>query len=170
MINQIYFDNDNCLVHCDHHQFLNDFDYSFALEDGVYGLKINPCAWNLLNFSRNLVGDENVFMLTSSSNDYANTIDKLAQFKFGYDKIFSREKIDNVIWNMNFCPDYKGEYVNPNNVLIDNLYPRENKEKMRFAGISFDRYLKVDDYYGHRIEDFEEKVIEFLKERYEALS
>ncbi len=168
MINQIFFDLDNAIAYCDHDQFVNDIDYSFALEDGVYGLKINPCAWNLLNYSRNLVGEENVFMLTSSSNDYANQIDQIAGFKFGYDKIFSREKIDNVIWNMNFCPDYKGEYVNSNNVLIDNLYPRENKEKMRFAGISLDNYLKVDDYYGHRIEDFEEKVIEFLKEKWQG--
>ena len=167
MINQIFFDLDNAIAYCDHDQFVNDIDYSFALEDGVYGLKINPCAWNLLNYSRNLVGEENVFMLTSSSNDYANRIDDLAQFKFGYDKIISREELSRAIWNMQFCPDYKGEHVNPNNILIDNLYPQENKDKMKFLGISVDNYLKVDDYFGHRIEGFEEKVIEFLKEKWQ---
>lgn len=179
MINQIYFDLDNCIAIANLFNQNSkddlDYDFGFALENEIYGneiyqVKINPCAWNLISYARCLVGSGNVFILTSSAKDYANRINELALFRFPENQIIAREELDKTIWNMKFCPDYVNTYKNKDNILIDNLFPQENKDKMAFLGISLDNYLKVEDYYGHRIEDFEDKVIKFLKEKYETLS
>ena len=174
MINQIFFDLDECLISGRLHvgnEFNLQYDFAFRLDDEMYGnqiyqVKINPCAWNIINHARDLVGRDNVLILTASTQEYAEAINGAAPFGFPKDQIIAREKLDKAVWNMRFCPEYVNPFKNKNNVLIDNLRPRENEDKMIFLGIGVDNYHQVCDFYGVASERFEEGVIEFLDRKY----
>ena len=77
----------------------------------------------------------------------------------------TREDIYGMIRHIRFDPEFINPYKNKNNVLIDNLTPRHNEEKMMILGINCDNYCKVPDYYGAASEQFEEIITDFLNER-----
>lgn len=168
MINKIFWDNDECLVSA--YQVFSkneetDFDVGIKVENDVYNLKINPYAWKMLEFSRKLVGAENVWMITTGTRDYAEAVIQVCDFGFPSNQILTREDIYGMIHHIRFDPEFINPYKNKNNVLIDNLTPRHNEEKMMILGIDCDNYCKVPDYYGVASEQFEEIITDFLNER-----
>lgn len=168
MISKVYFDLDHTLIVSNSFQ-TEDFDFAFKIDDEIYNVKVNPYSHPLLDFARNLVGPENAWMLTSSVRDYALHINKSAVLRFPEDQIVAREELNRIVEQERWNPEFKNPYKDKNSVLIDNLSPRENEEKMICLGIkldSLDRYCKVDDYYGLQIEGFEEGVVEFLNRKH----
>lgn len=180
MINKIYFDADETLIYTminkpdqDHVQFILDGDST------VYHTIIRPCSHELIRFARELVGKENVHILTTATRDYAESVNRLAGWGFDPKDIFAREDQHKMVsythtayggYQRDYTPH---EYANPNNVLIDNLFPRENEGKIAFIGINQtfrDNYMKIDDYYGVNFPEdpFEQDVKEFLTARHAA--
>ena len=130
MINKIFWDNDECLVSA--YQVFSkneetDFDVGIKVENDVYNLKINPYAWKMLEFSRKLVGAENVWMITTGTRDYAEAVIEVCGFGFPSNQILTREDIYGMIRHIRFDPEFINPYKNKNNVLIDNLSPRHNE-------------------------------------------
>ncbi len=166
MINKIFWDNDECLINAFSYEDEKcDFDVAFKVEDSVYYIKINPYAWKMLEFSRNLVGAENVWMITTGTRDYAENVVNVCDFGFPSNQILAREDINHLLPSIKFDPEFINPYKNKNNVLIDNLTPRHNEEKMSILGIDVGNYCKVPDYYGVANEKFEEIITDFLNER-----
>jgi hypothetical protein len=172
MINKIFIDLDECMLHTLLRNPKQEH-IRFTLEDdeNTYYTIIRPCAQRLIDYARELVGKDNVYILTTSTTAYANTINQGAGWGFERDHIIAREEI-----NRHLIPTAYGgrAYIekegiaHKDNVLIDNLPYRENMGKVTLIGINEDRYLKVRNYYGVNGKDgdwFEEDVGEFLKEK-----
>lgn len=150
--------------------------HRFALENGgIYYTIIRPCAKEIINYGRTLFGLNNVYILTSATKDYALEINRLGEFGFPDSHVFAREDLA-----AHYYPTAYGggsnlphELASVDNLLVDNLPPRENTEKIAFLGIwktLDENYLKVQDYYGDNSTDalFAEKVIQFLDQRHAA--
>ena len=177
MINKIYFDADETMIHTLWDE-PNQNHVQFSLGDGfTYHTIIRPCSHALIHFSRELVGKENVHILTTATRDYAEKVNELAGWDFDPKDIFAREDQEAArVWVSTAYGGRYGaitphEYANPNNVLIDNLHPRNNESKIQFIGINDtfrNNYLKIEDYYGVNLPEdpFEEDVREFLIERH----
>lgn len=170
MINKIFHDIDECLLHT----MLEEPDQnhiSFNINDGnTYYTIVRPEAKRLIEFSRSLVGKDNVYILTSSTEDYANKINELAGFGFDKDHIITREEIERHYWSGAYggggtCE--KEGIAHKDNVLIDNLPPRYNESKMSLIGIHSNRYFQTEEYYGVNFPDdsFEEDVKKFLLDK-----
>lgn len=151
MIKCIYFDNDECLSSGSYEPITHQTHLTVTLQDETIYTILRPIAKEVLKFARDLVGSDNVYMLTSASGDYANAFNEEAGLGFRRDQILAREDMER---NCVLGP-YGGKYVvahpslaHKDNVLIDNLPPRYNLDKMTFIGINSSRYLKVRDYYG----------------------
>lgn len=135
----------------------------------MYYTIVRPCAKRLIDFSRSLLGEENVFILTTSTREYANHVNRLALFGFDPARIWTREDIRN-----SYYPTaYGGEcviphkFADPENALIDNLPPHYNAAKTELIGISRktdERYFQCRDYYGADFpnDPFEEDVKEWM--------
>jgi len=174
MIKRIYFDIDECLIWTG---FSDPYQnhVCFSLEGPLkYYSVIRPCAKNLIEFSRTLVGKENVFILTTSTLDYARKISLLAGWGFENENILSRE----VIQNHTAVGAYASRFIIPhvsadkNNISIDNLPAEDNRSKISLIGIdrtSDTNYLQVRDYYGNDINNlsFEEDITSFLISKHE---
>jgi hypothetical protein len=179
MINKIFWDIDETLIHTTIYDPKQDH-VQFSLGDGhVYHTMIRPCSNELIRFSRELVGKENVHILTTATRDYAEKVNELAGWGFDPKDIFAREDQEaNRIWvstayGGRHCSIIPHEYANPNNVLIDNLRRLQNEGKINFIGIGKTQetnYLKIYDYYGVNFPDdsFEEDVKNFLLEMNKA--
>ena len=177
MINSIFFDLDECLIHTLLRE-PNQKHIRFALEEGgIYFTVVRPCAKKLIACARDQLGVDKVFILTSATKQYACEINRLAEFGFDEDRILAREDLS----NHRFATAYGGsavvasKYAHIDNVLIDNLDARYNEDKISFLGIwkSIDtNYLQIRDYYGVNFADdpFEEDVLAFLDERRKAPS
>ena len=175
MIKSIYWDIDETLIHSsikDPNQ--NHLEILLADNDRYYTI-VRPCAQRIIDFSRNLVGRENVFILTAATTDYVRAINEKAGWGFPNEQIFAREDQE----KYSYHGAYGGtQYVDssqahPDNVLIDNLHPRHNEGKIAFLGIWKtwrENYFQVRDYYGVNFteDSFEEDVKEFLIERFES--
>lgn len=169
MINKIFWDIDETLIHTELYK-PNQSHVVLSLSDRNYYTIIRPCSKRLVEFSRNLVGGENVFILTTATRDYAHEVNRLAGWEFPHNQILAREDINNYRYKL----AYGGEGVLPfsvanrDNVLIDNLSPRSNPTKMDLIGITEDRYLKIEDYYGVDFpnDPFEDQVMKFLNEKH----
>jgi hypothetical protein len=177
MIKNIYFDLDETLA------FTSMLDpeqenFSFVLDGyrGTHYTIVRPCAKRVIDFARELVGAENVYILTIAVKPYALKINELAGWGFKEDQIFSREDIE----IHRYSTAYGGystvshKTADINNVLIDNLPLRENARKIDFIGLGKNHtsnYFKVHDYYGVNFPDdpFEENLKEFLIERHKSL-
>lgn len=171
MIRRIFWDIDETLIHTEMHSFGEGYDErAFNLPDDgfTYYTIIRPCSKNLIEFSRNLVGFDNVYILTTATRDYAREINRLAGWEFPHEQIFSREDLH----EHRYSTAYGGSataanrtVADPNNVLIDNLPCRENWNKCSFIGINDrNRYLHISDYYGVNYPDdsFPQDVQKFL--------
>jgi hypothetical protein len=176
MINKIFWDIDNCLIFTDLSDPEQDhFKFNLEKDPNTYYTIVRPCAKRLIELSRQLVGKDNVYILTTSTRKYAEKINELAYFEFDSDHILTRETLDN-----HWVPTAYGgsthiphaTLANEHNLLIDNLPPRYNAGKTNLIGITGnyeDRYLQVRDYYGvdYADDSFEDDVREFLITKYD---
>ena len=172
MINTIHFDIDETLIFTGLSD-PNQEHIQFQLPDdpNTYYTIIRPCAQRLIDYARELVGKDNVYILTAATFDYENAINEKAGWGFDEEHIIAREEINRHSYRI-ACGGVayveKEGIAHKDNVLIDNLPYRENMGKVNLIGIKEDRYLKVDDYYGVNGKEndwFEEDVREFLKEK-----
>lgn len=169
MIKRIFWDIDECLIHTSVNSDPGQACLKFALDADLntYYTIVRPSALEVIEYSRTLVGADNVYILTTSTRDYASEISRLAGWNFTNDRILTRETLKDHIFPL----AYGSRTTLPHktlshaaNVLIDNLPPRENDSKIRLIGIDYSRYFKVRDYYGVDIADAEwkEAVLKFL--------
>ena len=175
MIEYIFWDNDECLSHSmfkdpnqDHHKLILDDG-----PDTIYYLMVRPSAKEVLEYSRELVGYDNVFMLTTASDDYAQAVNKAAGFGFEEDHILDRKFIKKYVYSSGWggCNTVPAKSLaNKDNVLIDNLLFTDNYSKTTLIGIQDKpkNYFQVHDYYGiNRPDDtFKLDVMNFLKTKY----
>jgi hypothetical protein len=168
MIDRVFWDIDETLIHTEMRPFGEGYnDVEFKLDGVSYYTKIRPCSSELVAFSRDLVGADNVYILTTSTRDYAREINRITGWNFAHDHIFSREDL----YEHRCSTAYGGsafvqneKVASANNVIIDNMPSGQNWGKISFIGINRERYLKIDDYYGVDFADctFVEDVKEFL--------
>lgn len=170
MIKRIFWDIDETLIHTLVNREEENTKH-FILPDSAinYYTIIRPCSNDLIEFSRNLVGKENVYILTTATRDYAERVNELAEWDFPVDQIIPREDIQDYTVSVAWGYSYENQTMrhplaDKNNVLIDNLIFRHNEKKVSLIGIDRDRYLNVRDYYGVNFPDdtFEEDVKNFL--------
>jgi len=177
MINRIYWDIDETLIHTCLRPPNQDHIVLELDDSSVYYTILRPCAKRLIEFSRELVGEDRVHILTTSTRDYAQKVNLLTDWGFKNEYIFPREDLAN--HRRSFPTAYGGYhsevdahiYAHKDNVLIDNLPRRENQVKIGFIGIGKTEdtnYLKINDYYGVEYSDstFEEDVKNFLINRF----
>lgn len=175
MINKIFWDIDETLIHSiwganepptqPHHVMVG--------ENSLYYVFERECAKELIAYSRHLVGLSNVFILTAASRKYAERVNELCEWQFPAENIISREDIQAHYWSTAYggkaiCA---GKHAHPDNVLIDNLCPRENEEKIAIIGINKTyetNYLEHWGFFGVEFENakFANDVIHFLNERH----
>lgn len=173
-INKIFWDIDETLIHTIHAANKRQVwtPFTFEHDDQTHNMfvRIRPCALELINFSRELVGEDNVHILTTSIFEYAQAISKLGGWGFKDSDIFARGIIEKHTIKMPVMYGYetytaKHEYANKNNVLIDNLPAQNNMSKVSMMDISLPNgYLHVQDYYGCDEDDeaFKEQAKQFL--------
>lgn len=166
MIKRIFFDLDETLIHSLYND-PNQECIKFSLEDGLYYTIVRPSAKEVVKFAQELVGVENVYILTAATKDYAIEIVNKGDLGIDEKNIFSREDTERNVcylpYSGTFC--YMNEELgDPKNVLIDNMESYYNTIKTSYIGITTDRYLKVDNYYGvnDKEERFKEEVKNFL--------
>jgi hypothetical protein len=168
MINKIFWDIDETLIHTTNRALGSANAVAFKLKNNkyTYNTIIRSCSKELIDYTREVVGFDNVYILTAATSDYANKVNELAGWAFHPDHIIAREDVSQHY----ISTAYGGDTVSPNklahkyNVLIDNLPYRENYDKINLIGISEDRYMKIHDYYGVEYEgrNFEEEVKAFI--------
>lgn len=174
MIKNIFFDLDECLIHTQVNADPHKYCLKFALDEdnNTYYTMVHSRANFLIDYARKKTRLENVFILTTSTKDYASEINKLAGFGFEEKNILSRETLD----KYSYPAAYGGRsstfpiesIAHKSNILIDNLPWKSNFNKMDLIGITKDRYLHVRDYYGENYHDdvFEVRVREFIDKAY----
>jgi hypothetical protein len=166
MIKRIFQDLDECILHTQVNQKVDQTHVSFILSEdsATYRTIIRPCAKELFSYYNSLVGKENVYILTAATIDYAQTLNRLGEFGVDEDHIFAREHINQGYYGATVAPH---PLADENNVLIDNLPWEWNVEKMDFMGINVDNYHKTAEYYGVNFpnDPFMENIQKFIEKR-----
>ena len=169
MIKNIFWDIDECLMHTSFNEDAGQPHFVFTLDGDRYKYHtiVRPAAAALIEYSRELLGHEHVYILTASVRAYASKISELSGWNFEDDHILTRETLQQHEYQLAYgsrtiIPHEK--LAHPHNVLIDNLHPRHNDAKMRLIGIDGSRYHHVRAYYGVDYHDctFETDVKNFL--------
>lgn len=173
MIKRIFQDLDECILHTLVNKMPHDHEkyVEFILTDDMhtYRTLIRPCAKRLFEYYNSVVGKENVYILTTATRDYAESLNRLGEFGLDNDHIYTREDIQQ--YSISHGWDGEGAVPMPiadkDNVLIDNLPPRYNCNKMDMMGIVTKNYHQTPEYYGVNFydEDFYEDVVKFIKDR-----
>lgn len=165
MITKIFWDIDETLIHTELHA-PDQEHVVLQLNDANYYTIIRPCAKSLIEFSRELVGFDNVYILTTATTDYAREVNRLAGWEFAHNHIIAREEISNHEFGLAYggAGVMRHKVADRNNVLIDNLPARHNAKKIDLIGITEDRYFNIRDYYGVNFpnDPFETDVKNFL--------
>lgn len=175
MIHKIFFDIDETLLHTEvnHDPGQECFVHTFEGSLKTYYTIFRPSARRILDFARELVGNENVYALTTATRDYAERLNAVGNFGWRNDQILTREDIEAHQWYGAYgsvnCNQHK-TLANCRNVLVDNLPSRENEKKMALIGIGIPRYIKVEFYWGVNFPDdtFEEDVKQALTQLHNA--
>lgn len=121
----------------------------FGLEgdDVFYVTQLRPGIREFLKYCRDKVGKDNVYILTSATNDYITEINE--RFNLGFEKhqLISREQIyvpNDDLSGKQF--EHDGRYV-----LVDNMTYFEHRgtySKIGFLrGLFYGNFVKVEDYY-----------------------
>ena len=181
MIKRIFQDLDECILHTTVNNDPNQSHVKFTLSEELHDVNlhgedlttyhtiIRPCAKELFAYYNDLVGKENVYILTTSIRGYAEALNRLGEFGLDYAHIFTREDIQQ--HKIHFGNRGEGMMKLPiadkDNVLIDNLPPRYNDYKMDMMGIVTKNYHQTPEYFGNNLndEDFFENIKKFLKDR-----
>ena len=168
---KLFWDIDETLIHS--RAYIHEkYKHTFIVDvyDELYYTCVRPCAKQVIEYSREVFGADNVYILTAASELYAQRINKLAEWNFPEDHIIGRETTERYCINI---PSLYGSsslvtdhpLANKNNLLIDNLRPEWNTEKTSLMLINPQKnYLTVGDYYGNNLEDdiFRDKVKHFI--------
>ena len=157
MIKRIFQDLDECILHTTVNNDPGQTHVEFMLPEDVHTYRtiIRPCAKQLFAYYNDLIGKENVYILTTATREYAEALNRLGEFGLDYAHIFTREDIQQ--YKISF--GYGGEGVmkmpiaDKDNVLIDNLPPRYNCDKMDMMGIVTKNYHQTPEYYGNNLND-----------------
>ena len=168
---KIFFDLDETLAHTTPNK-PDQKHIKFYLEyDGGYTHTIiRENSKEIVEFVRKAVGVDNVYILTAAIQEYAREINRLADWGFANDHIISRETIEGHSYNMG----YGGRGTSPhkdfkeyNNLLIDNLPPRYNQEKIMLLNMPVSNYLHINGYDGNDQdnENFKITVQKFILEK-----
>lgn len=172
LTNCIFLDLDNALINSFFPTDVIDESKCFQVDISngeTYFTVVRKGAQEVIDFAHNLVGAENVFILTNSIREYALQINEKAGFGFLPQNVIARE---------NYCVAIRGAYgsVYPihknwskNNVLVDDLEYEWNATKNDFIGnIPKENYFKCRAFHGVDFpnENFADKVIDFLKEKH----
>ena len=154
-INKIYFGLNGVLISP---LEINEdkFDYGFRAGGKTHRCIINPYSWRLLEFSRNVVGSENVWLLTSCEREYAEVVNRFTLFRFPSSQILAKEDIENYVETCEL----------KNNILIDNLPFKENNNKIIAVKIAVDNYLQVEGYRGIYKDGWKEVVEGFINSKH----
>lgn len=171
MINCVFWDLDETLIHSMTESKNGDHDFPIHLDSGAwsstdtYYVKVRKDSKDVIDYSRKLVGHKNVLILTAATYEYAFDICNKADFGFNREQIISREQIKH------FVRQRESRFRNENNVLIDNLPVYDNRDKLKVIGIELERYLRIEDYYGVDFPDdpFKQDCIEFLNSVHKEL-
>lgn len=173
MIKRIFQDLDECILHTLVNKMPHEGEkyVEFVLSEDMhtYRTLIRPCAKRLFEYYNSAAGKENVYILTSATRDYAESLNRLGDFGLDNDHIYTREDIQ----QYSISHGYGGEGTLPmpiadkDNVLIDNLPPRYNCNKMDMMGIITKNYHQTPEYYGSNFheQDFLDDIKEFIKQR-----
>lgn len=155
MIKRIFQDLDECILHVQVNKKPNQEHHEFTLHEdpNTYYAMFRPCAKELFAYYNELVGKENVYILTAATLEYAEAVNRLGEFGLDSDHIFAREHTQKHTY---FTGMYGNgstsivahELADKNNVLIDNLPWKYNTTKMNFMGIHVDHYHQTPQYYG----------------------
>jgi len=172
MIKRIFQDLDECILHTQVNTTIDQSHVEFVLSEGMYTYRtmIRPCAKELFAYYNDLVGKENVYILTAATTEYAETLNRLGEFGLDADHIFAREDMQKHSYNTGMYEDSSviaHSLADKDNVLIDNLPYRYNTGKMSFMKITSDNYHQTPEYYGVNFPDdpFFGNIQKFLKER-----
>jgi hypothetical protein len=144
----IFVDLDECLIHCDIHQLYDprDGEKTIHLDDGQeYAAVLRPGALDLLDRLRSYA-EYRVFMLTASSNNYANGWNSAFQLGFRPEQIYPSHMI-----RTNKIDESK--FPNAQPYLLDNLPEHINYPKKAFLQCICPEgirpiYYRIDAYYG----------------------
>ncbi len=154
--NKIFLDLDETLIHsyyCNNdatvEYYINEYSENYGIidyslgpdawsEGDRYVTVIRPMTFKLLNLCENLVGWENVYILTLGTIDYARTINRLAGFDVPHERIFTRESLFHI----------QDEFKNTNNILIDNesysYHLEGDYNKVNFLhGLAKEKYVNI---------------------------
>ncbi len=154
MIKRIFFDLDETLLHTVIDNHPNQQCYTHTSGEPYFTI-FRPDALDLIAYARELVGKENVYILTAATRAYAHELNDAGEFEFDHDHIFAREDLERYAHIVQLAYGSDTIYAtnkdisDPENVLIDNLPERHNEGKCSFIGMrDVSRYIKVRDYYG----------------------
>ena len=117
-----------------------------------------PIAKELISFCKDVVGEENVNILTAADEIYAAVIINKLGFEIPPLRIHTSE--DTNIFRLSKNPTVLMEF---NNILIDDLCYYDNYIKMKYLGISdkIENYIQIKNYI---ITDSQETEIDVLNE------
>ena len=161
---KVFFDLDECIISTRFEPWTEQEGFCFTLDGDprVFHTKPRQCCNELFCRLERMIGAHSLYVLTSSAKDYATKIIEETGWPFVDAHIFTREDI------------LKGHHYfgDANIILVDNMYHRNNIEKLMFLDIDSDDYLQVSDYHGAEGDkavfddfDFVETVIDFVEER-----
>ena len=154
---KIFFDLDETLIFSS----LNDPGQNntlIKLTDTFYYVIFRSGAHDLIDFAKDLVGEDNVFILTLSANQYAQKINRVLKLGILPENVLSHD-----IW-------WAERRFDTDNYLIDNEGVMSNETKLLYLNInkSWDNYyIQVPAFYGvHRAEPlFKDRVENILLDR-----
>ena len=170
---KVFFDLDETLIHSRTYKpRTQESFFSFSINKEKFWTSIRPSAKEVIDFARQQVGHENVYILTVASYDYAHRICNSQNWGFLPDYIIARETIKR--YTIEVPMMYTMERVvsrhplaHESNILIDNLPPKHNDDKTNLMGINpVTHYLQIEEYLGYNIEHqentFKEQVKNFI--------
>ena len=140
MTKRIFFDLDHTLLYS-HEKDPKQAHLFFEIDVGEWKEKnytiIRPQAQSVIDYARELFRKENVFILTANLPEYAAKINELANLGFLKENIICRDELENYRYPIAYGASayLAGKLAGPNNLLIDNLPPRQNESKICYLGM-----------------------------------
>ena len=182
MINRIFLDLDQTLIHSlyvDKEETAENFKSWYKCFDHIdftlnnyseerYITFLRPSTFKLINECENLVGEENVFICTAATIEYACAINKGLGLGFPVERIYAR---DDLIYD---CPKFEES----NNILVDDhdfYFHLTNRfaPKIKFLHLKEENMIHIDefnvmckeDFLGQKEEEYFMNLLEQLKSR-----
>jgi len=133
---------------------------AFKLTDGWYVTFPNPHAKDIIDLCREKVGDENLFILSTGTQEYLQASIKAIGLGFDPKRVYGREDID--YFNNEHCSGSR-------NILVDNenydyhKYYNRHSTKVTFLDLKEEDYIEVDDFFVYNDPLWDEGYEDFVK-------